>query len=70
MKNVVIIIQPNKFDNVRKRLIEAGVCGMTVTNVEGFGYEKKQMKMARTQEMTVELAPRIRIEIVLKDAEV
>jgi nitrogen regulatory protein PII len=70
MKNIVIIIQPNKFDNVRKRLIEAGVCGMTVTNVEGFGYEKKQMKVNKTQEMTIDLSPKIRIEIAVRDSEV
>ena len=70
MKNVVIIIQPNKFDNVRKKLIEAGVCGMTVTNVEGFGYEKKQMKVSKAQEMTIELSPKIRIEIAVRDDEV
>lgn len=70
MKNIAIIIQPNKFDNVRKKLIESGVCGMTVTNVEGFGFEKKQMKMNRSQEMTVELAPKIRIEIAVRDSEV
>jgi nitrogen regulatory protein PII len=70
MKNIAIIIQPNKFDNVRKRLIEAGVCGMTVTNVEGFGYEKKQMKVNKSQEMTIELSPRIKIEIAVRDGEV
>lgn len=70
MKNISIIIQPNKFDNVRKKLIESGVCGMTVTNVEGFGYEKKQMKMSKSQDMTVELAPKIKIEIAVKDSEV
>jgi nitrogen regulatory protein PII len=69
MKNIAIIIQPNKFDNVRKKLIETGVCGMTVTNVEGFGYEKKQMKVSKSQEMTVELAPKIKIEIAVNDAE-
>jgi nitrogen regulatory protein PII len=70
MKNVVIIIQPNKFDNVRKKLMDAGVCGMTVMNVEGYGYEKKQMKVNKSQEMTIELSPKIRIEIAVRDAEV
>ena len=69
MKNIVIIIQPNKFDSVRKKLIEAGVCGMTVTNVEGFGYEKKQMKVNKSQEMTIDLSPKVRIEIAVRDAE-
>jgi nitrogen regulatory protein PII len=70
MKNVVIIIQPNKFDNVRKKLMDAGVCGMTVTNVEGYGYEKKQMKVNKSQEMTIELSPKIKIEIAVRDADV
>lgn len=70
MKNVVFVIPPNKFDNVRKKLIEAGVCGMTITNVEGFGYEKKQMKVNKMQEMSVDPAPKIKIEIAVRDAEV
>ena len=70
MKNVVIIIQPNKFDDVRKKLIEMGVCGMTTTNVEGFGYEKKQMDNMRGKEYSVELAPKIKIEIALNDGDV
>jgi nitrogen regulatory protein PII len=69
MKNIAIIIQPNKFDNVKKRLVDAGVCGMTVANVEGFGYEKKQMKVNKADEMIVDLSPKIRIDIAVKDSD-
>jgi nitrogen regulatory protein PII len=70
MKNVAIIIQPNRFDGVREKLIAIGVCGMTITNVEGFGYEKKQMDVMRGKDYSVELAPKIKIEIALNEADV
>ncbi len=69
MKNIAIIVQPNRFDDLRKKLIGLGVCGMTVTNVEGFGFEKKQLKVHKDDDMIIELAPKIKIEIVLKDDE-
>lgn len=70
MKKITVIIQPNKFDNLKKRLIEAGVKGITITNVEGFGYEKKQMDILKDKEFLIEFLPKIKIEIILKDNEV
>jgi nitrogen regulatory protein P-II 1 len=70
MKKITVIIQPNKFDNVKKRLIETGVKGITITNVEGFGYEKKQMDILKDKEVLIEFLPKIKIEIILKDNEV
>ena len=69
MKNLVIIIPPARFDNVKKKLVEAGVCGLTVSDARGFGYEKKQLKLHDERDMTVELADRVRIEIAVKDNE-
>lgn len=69
MKSIVIIIQPNRFDDLRKKLIDMGVCGMTVTNVEGFGYEKKQLKVHKDDDMIIELAPKIKVEIAVKDSD-
>ncbi|HRU38349.1 MAG TPA: P-II family nitrogen regulator [Candidatus Goldiibacteriota bacterium] len=70
MKNITIIIPPARFDNVKKRLVEIGVCGMTVSDVRGFGYEKKRMKLHDDREMTVELSEKVRIDIALKEEDV
>jgi len=69
MKNLVIVIPQARFENVKKRLVAAGVCGMTVSEARGFGFEKKRMKLHDEREMTIELAERIRIEIALNDSE-
>ncbi|MCX7698359.1 MAG: P-II family nitrogen regulator [Candidatus Goldbacteria bacterium] len=70
MKKVTVIIPPNKFDNLKKKLIDVGVKGITVTNVEGFGYEKKQIDILKDKNILIEISPKIKIEIVLKDNEV
>ncbi|MCX8093583.1 MAG: P-II family nitrogen regulator [Candidatus Goldbacteria bacterium] len=70
MKKVTVIIPPNKFDNLKKKLIDEGVQGITISNVEGFGYEKKQMDILKDKEVLIEISPKIKIEIVLKDNEV
>lgn len=69
MKNLTVIIQPVKFDNLKKRLIDIGIHGMTVTNVEGYGIPKRAIKTAKPEELAVELLPKLKIEMVLKDAE-
>jgi len=70
MKKVTVIIPPNKFDNLKKKLIDDGVKGITITNVEGFGYEKKQLDILKEKEILIEFMPKIKLEIVLKDKEV
>lgn len=70
MKKVTVIIPPNKFDNLKKKLIDEGVRGITITNVEGFGYEKKQLDILKDKEILIEFLPKIKLEIVLKDKEV
>lgn len=70
MKKITVIIPPNKFDNLKKKLIDIGIKGITITNVEGFGYEEKQLKILKNKDVLIELLPKIKIEIVLKDNEV
>ncbi|HPD18280.1 MAG: P-II family nitrogen regulator [Candidatus Goldbacteria bacterium] len=70
MKKITVIIPPNKFDNLKKKLIEDGVKGITITRVDGFGYEKKQMDVLKNKEILIESLPKIKLEIVLKDNEV
>lgn len=70
MKKVTVIIPPNKFDNLKKKLIDKGIKGITITSVEGFGYEKKQLDILKDKEILIEFLPKIKIEIILKDKEV
>jgi nitrogen regulatory protein P-II 1 len=70
MKKITVIIPPNKFDNLKKKLIDIGIKGITITNVEGFGYEKKQINILKNKDVLIEFLPKIKMEIVLKDNEV
>ncbi|HDQ26516.1 MAG TPA: P-II family nitrogen regulator [bacterium] len=69
MKKIEIIIQSSRFDALKKKLFEAGVAGMTASNVEGYGYQKKRIDVLKNEEVAVELAPRVKVEIVVKDDE-
>lgn len=69
MKNLTVIIQPVKFDNLKKRLLEIGVRGMTVTNVEGYGIPKRNITTPKHEDLSVDLLPKLKIEMVLKEAD-
>ena len=65
MKLVVAIIKPFKLDDVREALAEVGVQGVTVTEVKGFGRQKGHTELYRGAEYTVDLLPKIKIEVAL-----
>ncbi|MGH9516495.1 MAG: P-II family nitrogen regulator [Terriglobales bacterium] len=67
MTKLEAIVQPNKFDAVKNALAELGVDGMTVTEVRGHGRQKGHTEHYRGQEYTVDLLPKIKIEVVLTD---
>lgn len=67
MKKIQAIIRPFKLDEIQIALVKAGVLGMTVTKVRGFGRQKGQRERNRGSEYTVELLPKIKLEIVLQD---
>jgi len=67
VKLVTAIVKPFKLDEVRESLAEAGVCGLTVTEVKGFGRQKGHTELYRGAEYVVDFLPKIRIEIVLPD---
>jgi nitrogen regulatory protein P-II 2 len=62
MKLVVAIIQPFKLEDVRDALTKAGVTGMTVTEVRGFGHQKGHTEIYRGAEYEVTFIPKIKIE--------
>ena len=69
MKMLIAVIKPFKLDAVREALQEIGVQGMTVTEVRGFGRQKGHTELYRGAEYTVDLLPKIKIEIALEDAQ-
>src|SRR5881397_3733746 len=68
MKKVEAIIQPSRFEQVKEALLEIGVEGMTVSEVRGHGRQKGHTEVYRGREYTVDLLPKIKLELVLPDS--
>jgi len=67
MTKLEAIIQPSRFEAVKEVLTELGIGGMTVTDVRGHGRQKGHTETYRGREYTVDLLPKIKIEMVLPD---
>ena len=67
MKLVTAIIKPHKLDDVRQALTGAGIEGMTVSEVKGFGRQKGHTEIYRGAEYTVDFVPKVKIELVVND---
>jgi nitrogen regulatory protein P-II 1 len=67
MMKLEAIIQPSRFESVKDALREAGIEGMTVTEVRGHGRQKGHTEVYRGREYTVDLLPKIKLEMVLPD---
>lgn len=67
MKMLTAIIKPFKLDAVREALADMGVQGMTVTEVRGFGRQKGHTELYRGAEYTVDLLPKIKLEVALPE---
>ena len=67
MTKLEAIIQPSQFEAVKEALSELGVEGMTVSDVRGHGRQKGHTEVYRGREYTVDLVPKIKIEMVLSD---
>ena len=65
MKLIVAIIKPFKVDDVRSALSEAGVSGMTMTEVKGFGRQKGHSELYRGAEYVVDFLPKVKLEIAI-----
>jgi len=68
MKKIEAIIQPFKLEEVKEALKAIGVDGMTVTEVRGHGRQKGHKEVYRGQEYTVDLLPKIKLEMVVADS--
>tara|TARA_R110002096_G_scaffold159011_2_gene324577 strand:- start:10493 stop:10846 length:354 start_codon:yes stop_codon:yes gene_type:complete len=69
MKKVEAIIKPFKLEDVKDALSEVGVQGMTVSEVKGFGRQKGHTEIYRGSEYTVDFLPKVKLEIVVEDAD-
>ena len=67
MKLITAIIKPHVLDDVRDQLAKAGVQGLTVTEVKGFGRQKGHTEIYRGAEYTVDFVPKMKIETVVTD---
>jgi|TARA_Y100000815_G_scaffold36221_1_gene29968 nitrogen regulatory protein P-II 1 len=67
MKLVTAVIKPHKWEDVRAALEAAGVSGMTVSEVSGYGRQKGHTEVYRGAEYDIALVPKIRVEIVVAD---
>ena len=70
MKLVTAVVKPHKWEDVRSALEMAGVTGMTVSEVSGYGRQKGHTEVYRGAEYDIALVPKIRIEIVVESADV
>ena len=70
MKLVTAIIKPHKWEDVRQALEMAGVTGMTVGEVSGYGRQKGHTEVYRGAEYEISLVPKIRLEVAVEDADV
>ena len=69
MKMIVAIIKPNRLDEVREALSTAGVKGLTVSEVKGYGRQKGHKEVYRGAEYTVDFVPKVKIELAVDDHE-
>ena len=70
MKKVEAIIKPFKLDDVKDALHEAGVSGLTVSEVKGFGRQKGHTELYRGAEYVIDFLPKVKVEVVVEDVQV
>jgi nitrogen regulatory protein PII len=70
MKKVEAVIKPFKLDDVKDALHDAGVSGITVTEVKGFGRQKGHTELYRGAEYVVDFLPKVKVEAVVEDDQV
>ena len=67
MKKIEAIIKPFKLEDVKEALVEAGIEGMTVSEVKGYGRQQGHSELYRGAEYIVEFIPKVKIEIIVSD---
>jgi nitrogen regulatory protein P-II 1 len=67
MHKIEAVIQPSKLDAVKDALVEIGISGMTITDVRGHGRQKGHTEIYRGREYSVDLLPKVKLELVVPD---
>jgi len=67
MHKIEVVIQPSKLDAVKDALVEMGIPGMTITDVRGHGRQKGHTEIYRGREYSVDLLPKVKLELVVPD---
>jgi len=67
MKKIEAIIRPFRLDDVKEALDEAGVVGLTITEVKGYGRQKGHTELYRGAEYVVDFVPKLKLEVVVTD---
>ena len=67
MKLIMAIVKPFKLDDVREALVGAGVEGLTVSEVKGYGRQKGQTEIYRGAEYQINFLPKVKLEVVVED---
>ena len=70
MKKIEAIVKPFKLDEVKEALAQAGIQGMTVTEVKGFGRQKGHSELYRGAEYVVDFLPKIKLDLLVEEARV
>ena len=68
LKLVTAVVKPQKFDEVKEALKSAGITGVTVTEVKGFGRQGGKTEVFRGSEYKVELLPKLKVEVVVDES--
>ncbi len=70
MKLITAVIKPHKVDDVKSALKEAGIAGITATEVQGFGRQSGHTEVYRGTEYTIDFVPKVRFEVLVDDQDV
>lgn len=70
MKKIEAIIKPFKLEDVKDALSEAGITGMTVSDVKGYGRQQGHSELYRGAEYVVDFLPKIKLELIVAEADV
>lgn len=69
MKHIIAVIRPEKLDDVRRALEKAGCSGLMISEIQGHGKQKGIVQQWRGEKYKVDLIPKVRLEVVIKDSE-
>ncbi|HAR94663.1 MAG TPA: P-II family nitrogen regulator [Deltaproteobacteria bacterium] len=69
MKHIIAIVRPEKLDDVRRALEKVGCSGLMISEIQGHGKQKGIVQQWRGEKYKVDLIPKVKVEVVVKDSE-